>query len=314
MVDPGTRRIESWLSAHEDRLDRFRSPIPIEVAATEIGVSPASLLAAVRGGTRPPVHVWSHLYRGQRAPSKPYCLRLTGPDTVGLDWEHSVTGAAEAAFRRRGYQTALELGEAHVVALTERPDLDACVPGVNQRDLWALRVEEPTIDLWIVEAKGKQASGFDYFGFAEALGQVFPLSAGVLGGLLGTKHAAGHGSCWRIAQRLMAAWTARGYRPSITLAVLVPYWAPDALWEDRRVRWIPAPYYERPVGAFRRFAAGGSAPPASAGKGPRLFWEGLAEVDATCDLRRLVGAGAGLRFRLLTAGADPDAGFVLGGV
>ena len=59
---------------------------------------------------------------------------------MGLDWEDSVVGAAEAELNRLGYQTIREVGtDEHISALIRTPDLSALSPKTNLRDLWALR-------------------------------------------------------------------------------------------------------------------------------------------------------------------------------
>jgi len=132
--------LERWLAEHDDRLDRFKSPIPISVMSQEAGLTPDETRQTVADPNTAIWHLWKHTYRGKTRRTKPYCLRINGPDTVGLDWEHSVVGAAAAEFRRRGYATALEVGTPeHMELLRKTPELGHLIPGTNQRDLVACR-------------------------------------------------------------------------------------------------------------------------------------------------------------------------------
>ncbi len=295
--------LHSWLANQDERLDRFRRPISLSEVADESGVSQARLATFLRAGGEPVYHSWKHTHAGKSSRSKPYSLRLNGPGTVGLDWEHSVVGAAEAAFQRQGYETCRELGtDEHLEHLLVSPALGNLVPGSNQRDLWALRRVGSQIDLWIIEAKGKEAYGFDHYCFAETLGQLFEVSGEWLTALLGAQKGDGHGLCWRIARRLHQAWSQQGLAPTITLAVLVPHWAPDVVWDNGRPRTVPEGYYSRPVAACRQYLrTGDSAAVAGRHKYQRAFGAILEELDEKVGLRALARATAGLRFRLLGA-------------
>lgn len=218
-------RLTRWLEDHDRNLVRFMRPVPLSEVSDEVG-RPVEHIVAVLGQNHPIYHAWEHEYqRGRKSRSKPYCLRLSGPDAVCLDWEDSVVGAVEAEFRRRGYETQQQLGTPeHLAQLIREPSLAPLTPGVNLRDFWALRRRGPDIDLWIVEAKGKEAYEFDFYCLAETFGQVFPVSADPLSAMLGAKRGPGHGICWDAAQRLFAAWTEQGFRPTMTVGALVPEW------------------------------------------------------------------------------------------
>jgi len=251
-------KLMEWLAAHDDQLVRFRTPIPVEKLATEVNEAPTEISKFLADNSELVFHLWGHTYKGRTTRSKPYCLRLNGVDTVGLDWEDSVVGAAEAMFRRQGYQTARELGnEAHLASLIVKPDLTRLTSGVNQRDLWALRQRDEHIELIIIEAKGKEAYEFDHYCFAEALAQVFPVPAEPLSLLLGTKRGSGHGLCWQYAKRLYTAWLEAGFKPTITVALLLPEWTPDIVWSGGKIRHIPDAFYSRPLAEFRQFLTTG---------------------------------------------------------
>jgi hypothetical protein len=296
-------KLGRWLESHDQRLDRFENPIPVSVLADEITEVPGEITAFLRTNLAEPVyHVWEHTHKGRASRSKPYCLRLNGPDTVGLDWEDSVVGASESEFRRLGYQTARELGkEEHISALLDVPNLLALTPGRNLRDLWALRKEGKTVNLWIIEAKGKEAWPFDYYSFAEALSQVFPVPGELLTALLGGAKGPGRGLCWRFSKRLHDAWKSQGFNPTITVAVLVPEWVPDVVWVNSSARRIPGSYYGRPLSTFREFLATGRTDSSTGRfKYLREFGKILDEVERVCAIRALARASSGIRFRLLT--------------
>lgn len=233
-------RLRDWLESHDERLDRFAELVPLRDLASETGASEGDLRARISSAATPPYHIWPHLHAGKKRRSKPYALRLGAPDAVVLDWEDSVVAAAEGEFTRRGFETRRELGsETHLAALLARPTLTGLVSGQNLRDLWALRVDENRADLWIIEAKGKEAGGFEHYCVAEALGQLFPVPAEPLSELLGSRRGAGHGLCWNYANQLLPAWLAQGLKVRLTLGLLLPFWAPDVVWgSDARVREI----------------------------------------------------------------------------
>lgn len=307
-------RIQQWLATHDDRLSRFESPLPIDEVAREVGVPVAELRGRLLDGGTPPFHVWFHTHRGKRARTKPYCLRLGGPNTVVIDRESSVVGAVEAAFVSKGFETKRELGtEEHVSILERQPSLAPLTQGSNLRDLWALRRHGAQVDLWILEAKGKQAGGFDHLCVAEAMGQLFPLSAALLM-KLGAPPRQGHGLCFDFAKRLESAWRSRGLHPTITLALLLPYWRPDIVWSNGRARPTAASYFDRPVRALQGFLRGGDSKARTGTQQyERVFGSIMEEIDLSSGLRALASATEGIRFRLMLAGSAPSDGFqVLG--
>ncbi len=308
--------IRIWLASHDDRLKRFETPLPLEQTAGEMGVRPEDLRARLEDGRTPPYHLWPHTHARRRERTKPYCLRLGGPDAVGLDWEDSVVGAAESVFVGLGFETKRQLGNpAHVADLSRVPRLSPLVPGKNLRDLWALRAEGRTLDLWIIEAKGKEAGEFDYYCVAEALGQLFPVPAEPLSQLLGEQRSAGHGHCWSIAQKLASAWQSAGFQPRITLGLLLPLWRPDVVWRNKRLSFIPGAYLDRSVTALGEFLGGGESEARTGRyKYQRAFGSVLEEIEATCDLRALAAATDGLRFRVLLATTNQAGGFQLLGL
>lgn len=187
-MTPAQKRLSAWLRDQESRLRRFHTPIPVDVVAAEAQLAAVDVLDATRTGLVH--HIWPHVHRGQARPSKPYCLRENGPNTVGIDQEDSVIGACEAEFRRHGYQTCREVGTPDDVdVLRDELDLSRLSPGTNQRDLFALRRSDRRVDLWLVEAKGKEAAEFDHYTVAEAIGQLFPVPAEPLSALLGGPRA-----------------------------------------------------------------------------------------------------------------------------
>jgi len=295
-------KLTQWLEAHDTNLGRFRHPVSLAEVSREANEPAGDICAFLHESSKPVYHIWEHVYRGKRSRSKPYCLRLSGPAHVSLDWEDSVVGAAEADFQRRGYETRHQIGTPeHLSRLSNEPSLGSLTPGSNLRDFWALRRVGQDIDLYIVEAKGKEAGGFESYCFAEALGQIFSVSADVLSAMLGTKRRPGHGICWSAAQHLYAAWTQRGFRPTITVAVLVPEWSPDVVWSGGRPRFIEACFYARPLANFRLFLANGIPSQGSrVHKGRAAFAQMLDELEANIHIRSLAQAETGLRFRLLS--------------
>ena len=295
-------RLTRWLEAQDRNLVRFAHPVPLSEVSSEAGKPVEGIRTFLRESGTPVYHVWEHVHGGRTSRSKPYCLHLSGPDEVCLDWEDSVVGALEAEFRRRGYATRQQIGSPeHLAKLSLEPSLAPLTPGSNLRDFWALRQSNQDIDLWILEAKGKEAFEFDFYCFAEALGQVFPVEADLLSIMLGTKRRSGHGICWNAAQHFHAVWTERGYQPTITVGVVVPEWSPDIVWSGGKIRSIGSCFYARPLTDFRHFLAYGTMP-----TGPRMFkarqafGQMLDRLETTVKMRSLATAAAGLRFRLLT--------------
>lgn len=305
-----SQKLGIWLERHDFQIDRFRNPIPISDVCNEIGVPFDRVLGFFQQNNETPFYQWSHTHGSRASRSKPYCLRLNGPDTVGLDWEDSVIGAAEAAFRMKYYQTSREIGtEEHICSLIANPDLSIIDPKQNKRDLWALRRDEKNIELYIIEAKGKQAYGFDHYCFAEALSQVFPVPREPLSMLLGAQKEASQGLCWQYARRLYHGWESAGLRPNVTVAVLVPEWSPDVVWSSNKVQHIPGCFYERPLAAFRRFLATGETDiRPGAYKYQRAFGEILNHLETNYHIRSLAHADKGLRFRVLTARFSAETG------
>jgi len=301
-------KLQSWLNDQDSQLDRFKNPIPLSKISAELNESPDDIRAFLQQCGHPIYHVWEH--NGSR--SKPYCLRLSGRDDVCLDWEDSIAGAAMAVFQQRGYKCRQELGtDDHLIRLCEDPScFDSLAPGINQRDLWALRRrghDDREIDLYILEAKGKQASTFDYYCFGQALGQVFPVSASLvkkMGGMYRKPTPERtHGRCWFLAERLYQAWTQLGLRPTITVGLLLPEWSPDILWTDKaRIRQNS--FYARPLADFRQFVERGDVQFESpATKARSAFRQMLHELESQIQVRSLLEAKAGLRFRILTTQA-----------
>jgi hypothetical protein len=285
--------------------------------ASETNLAVEDVRRILREACPPVHHAWEHRHGQKVSRSKPYCLRMNGPDSVGLDWEYSVVGAVEGEFRRRGYTACQELGtELDIASLLQTGSLDGLTAGINQRDLLALRREGDQLDLWIVEAKGKEAGGFEHYCFAEVLSQVFEVSSEVLTDLLGSRKPTSHGLCWRIARELLAAWTGQGYAPTITVAILVPNWRPDVVWGDKAVRHTESAYYARPLSAFMAYLRTGDNPGrAGRYKYERAFGTMLHGLQEAVGLRQLAQADRGLRFRVLTAQTDPlTSMFTVGGL
>ncbi len=302
MTAPTEKQLCNWLVSHDSNLARFRIPIPLDVVAHETGADPVEIERYLEGGNAPCFHVWEHEHAGKVSRSKPYCLRMSGPTTVGIDWEDSVVGAAESELQRKGFETCRELGsEADMGHLERTCSLKGLFPGTNQRDLWAIKRSGSEIEAWIIEAKGKEAGGFEHYCFAEAMGQLFEVSTDVLTALLGQKRRAGHGLCWRIANTLARAWKEQGLTCTISLAVLVPNWRPDVVWEGGRVCGIPDFYYSRPLAPRRAtFCVRDDLRPRLRWfKYERAFRAGRSSRPRTV-FDRSFEPGAGLRFRILT--------------
>ncbi len=309
---PLENRLCSWLQDHDGRLGRFADPIPLSIVAAEVQAPEEDVRAAIVHARPPLTHIWPHTYRKRTRRSKPYCLRINGPNSVGLDWEDSVVGAAEAEFRRRGYTTAREVGtREHVELLKRNPDLTVLRRDQNQRDLMVCRKDGDEVDFWIVEAKGKEAGGFDLYCFAEALGQLFEVPADLLSRLLGSERGPGHGLCHRIAQELLEAWEPQGLRIRITLAVLVPFWAPDVVWSDKPVPREDT-YYIRAVDAVTTWLETGDSGVRNARtKGRKRFGRVLEHLQKTYHLQELTRLDGTLRYATLVATTDSAGKFSL---
>ena len=302
-------KLTCWLKKQDARLVRFKRTVPLEELSREIGEKAADIRAFIARSERPVFHTWEHTHRKTISRTKPYCLRLAGPGDVCLDWEESVVGAAEAIFKEQGYDCRREIGtKDHIAKLCNGPSLDTLVPGVNKRDLLALKKygdANKRIDLYILEAKGKQASGFDFHNVACALGQVFPIPKLLLNEILGDykKKSEGYtrGECWSIAQALYGRWSALGFHPTITLGLLLPNWKPDVVWNKPQARTYPASYFERPLSELRGFLEGvaGDEPPQTMKQS--AFRRILADLEERVKIKALARAETGLRFRLLSA-------------
>jgi hypothetical protein len=297
-----------WLAEHDLKLDRFMDLVPISTVATETGLSVDAIRETISTSQIPVYHIWSHTYQGKTRPSKPYCLRVGGPDAICLDWEDSVVAAAEADFRLRGYDTCRELGtDEHIQCLIGKPDLKQMTPGVNLRDLWALRLDGDCIDLWIIEAKGKEAGGFSRYCFAEALSQLFEISAELLSTLLGSRRRASHGLCYRFANQFVSGWKERGRQATVTIAVLIPLWNSDAIWNGVAKTRYRA-YYQQPFDELVEFVGKGSSRATSARKIEATFGRILEELESNYAIRKMAHAGTEIRFRVLTACSEPTTG------
>jgi hypothetical protein len=309
MDSSAERRLKDWLTAHNADLQRFAQLIPLTAVAKETGLDPDTIHSTISTAEPAIYHVWSHTHAGKTRASKPYCLRLAGQDSVCLDWEDSVVAAAEAEFRRMGYSTCRELGtDDHIQCIIEDPDVALITAGVNLRDLWAQRRDGSRIDFWILEAKGKEAGGFDRYCFAEALSQLFEIPAEPLTTLLGTRRKASHGLCFRIANQLLNGWQHKGWEASVTLALLVPLWTPDMIWEASVAKHRSKPYYQRPYDEFVEFIEHGISRRASPRKGEAAFGEILDGLEANYSIRSLTKSEGNLRFRVLTTCSDSATG------
>ncbi|MBW1972514.1 MAG: hypothetical protein JRI44_06730 [Deltaproteobacteria bacterium] len=165
------KKLSDWLNKHDQNIDRFKKPVPIDTVAKELNI-PSDLIKSYFQNNRYELvyHIWEHKYRKRISRSKPYCLRLNGANTVGLDWEDSIIGSAEDYFQNLGFQTKREIGtEKDLLKLIDEPDLSKLASGKNLRDLWALRKNGKNIELYIIEAKGKESYEFDYYCFTNDL-------------------------------------------------------------------------------------------------------------------------------------------------
>jgi hypothetical protein len=176
--------------------------------------------------------------------------------------------------------------------------------GVNLRDLWAQRHDDDCIDVWIVEAKGKEAGAFDRYCFAEALSQLFEIPAEPLSALLGSHRKAGHGLCFKCANQLLRGWLERGWKARITLAVLIPLWTPDVIWNGTTAKLRSQSYFQRPYEEFIEFIDEGRSHASSVKKGETTFAQILEGLEARYQLRSLSRSNSGLCFRLLSTYTD----------
>ncbi len=309
MDDTVKFRLDEWLGNHDDNLRRFTELVPLATVATETELSPETIREAVVTSQPPIYHVWSHTYARTTRPNKPYCLRLGPADAVCLDWEDSVVAAAQTSFRQLGYSTCRELGTAeHIECLLNEPDVSHLQAGVNLRDLWAYCCDGDSIDFWIIEAKGKEAGGFDRYCFAEALSQLFEVPSELLTKLLGAPKSAGHGLCYKFATQLLTGWQQRGWRANITLAVLIPCWDSDVVWDGGKARPRSRSYYQRPIDEVVEFINQGSSHASSKKKGESVFGQILEWLENSYSIRVLSRSNSGIKFRVLTARDEPTTG------
>ena len=68
-------KLTGWLQRHDDRLERFKHPIPLSEVCAEINEPLNTLRAFLSSCERPIYHVWTYRYKGQTR-SKPYCCIL----------------------------------------------------------------------------------------------------------------------------------------------------------------------------------------------------------------------------------------------
>jgi hypothetical protein len=309
------KRLSEWLASHTNNLQRFAQLIPLSTVADEVGLDADTIRIMVSTAEPAIYHVWPHTHAGKTRATKPYCLRLAGQDSICLDWEDSVVAAAEAEFRRLGYVTCQELGtDDHLKCLIEDPNVSLMTAGVNLRDLWAQRYDGENIDFWIVEAKGKEAGGFGRYCFAEALSQLFEIPAQLLSALLGTRRKAGHGLCSKFADQLLNGWQERGWHANIRLAILVPLWSSDVIWDSGRPKPRFQPYYQRAYEEFVEFIERGTSRASSSKRGEAVFGQILEGLESQYSLRALSRSNSGLCFRVLTTRAATATGeFMLHG-
>jgi len=279
-------QLQAWLASHDGNLYRFSELVPLSAVEKETSLDQDVLRTTLAANESPIYHIWSHTHAGKTRATKPYCLRLAGDDSVCLDWEDSVVAAVEAEFQQRGYATCRELGtNDHIKCLIDDPDVGRMTAGVNLRDLWAHRRDGNHIDFWIVEAKGKEAGGFDRYCFAEALSQIFEIPADLLTALLGSSRKASHGLCYKIANQLQLGWQQKGWQATVTLAVLVPLWMPDVIWNSGRPKPRPKSYYQRPCDEFTDFIENGSSRSSSPNKGEAIFGQILEYLESRYSIR-----------------------------
>lgn len=305
----GARALAAWLAEHEFRLDRFDAPVPEDEVAAECGLGTDEVRRLVREADPPVHHVWPQ--------NRLFCLRATGPRHVGLDRGASIVGALELDFRTRGFDTARGVGTPeHIAALVEAPELGPLEPEPGREGgLWALRRDGDAVELWVVEARGKPAAGFEHHAVAAALSGIAPVRGEHLTAMFGAEAPDTPGRALAAARTLLDGWRARGLEPTVHVAIALPAWSPDVVWREGR----PTPLAEgpcvEPLRALREFLVSGERPYEDAGSRAReAFGAMLADLDASVQLRELAAAKSGLCFRVLTAAADPrTAEFSVGG-
>jgi hypothetical protein len=295
-------KISAWLARHDMNLERFEQPVPVSKLASETCQDEETIRAALLDGSEPIYHLWSHKHKGNTRPTKPYCLRLSGPESVGLDWENSVVGAAIAHFQELGYATEKEIGsEVHIQELEKHPmNLTKLESGVNLRDLWAVKeLDENKFDFWIIEAKGKEAGGFERYCFAETLSQLFEVPGELMTDLFGAKKKTSHGLCYSFAQRLASSWEQLGVDVTVNLAVLIPLSSPDVVWsEGAKIR--QQAYYRDPVERFEHFVTTGDSNIDNATtKGKLTFSKILDHLEEQFEIRQMASSEKRINFRLL---------------
>jgi hypothetical protein len=140
------------------------------------------------------------------------------------------------------------------------------------------------------------------------LSQLFEVPAELLSALLGTRRRAGHGLCHKFANQLLDGWREQGWKASVTLAVLVPLWRPDVIWNGGKPSLASTSYYQRPFDEVVEFIDHGTSRASSKKKGESVFGQILEWLESNYSIRALSRSNSGIKFRALTTCGDPATG------
>lgn len=296
--------LNNWLQKYTDNLEYFRNPVPYAQIAHEIGL-PEDMIREVIEISKDPIYaLFRHTFKGKQTSSKPFAIYPCDHKHCLLDWEYPLVTAFEQWFKVHGYDAKQELGcTSDIAALKKGSSITSLTKGSNQRDLWAHEASGNRNNLWIIEAKGKVASEFDFYTFAEGMAQIFSFPHRILQGLLGGGKVAARGHVMDIVTELSEYWTSNGKRMHIGLAV--PDFHPTPVWKGGKTIISPTGFYARPLEAFKKFLLTGQTESKTGQyKYQRLFGEMLDYIDKHYNLRAMVLDDEPITFHVITLGTD----------
>ncbi len=300
-------RLATWLGSQSRSLASFSEPVLYAYLAEQIGAQPEEVRAAVCTEGPPVYALFEHLWQGRWSPSKPFALYGYDSNHCVLDWEISLVAGFAQWLTAQGYVAVREFGgSVHTQHLALGGTLHGLQAGTNQRDLAAHKDTRDPQDLWLFEAKGKVAGGFDIYESAEALGQIFMYPDALLSGLLGSKSSRVGGHLWNIVDQLGDGWIAGGRRTH--LAAVVPAFSPTPVWQGGgKVTMQPRPYYERPVQRVLDFVQNRNALVSRAVfKQDVLFAEVLGAIETRYGLSDLVAGNGPVTFHIVELSTTPS--------
>lgn len=294
------RRIDKWLAFQAGNLERFRNLLPYAQIAAETGLSIEVVRDAVVTADLPLYALFVHIFKGKTRPSKPFALYGYDREHCLLDWEGSLAAGLKKFFADHGYYALREVGtEADIAHLRSLGTLFQLREGINLRDLIAHEHTAQPRHLWLIELKGKEAGEFDYYTFAEGLGQIFKYPDELLQGLLGGGMVKAQGHLYRIAQELRKGYWGEMNR-SIHLALVVPDFSPTTVWSGGKTVIKADGVYHRPICTLLEYIKTGKSQATSGEfKYQRLFGQILEAIDREYNLRKFYATRGNITFTVL---------------